>query len=507
MILGFGLLSLSGAAAQEAAPWPTTGWLTATPESQGLDSALLAGVYESIAEKYPNYHSLLVIRHGYLVAEMYRYPYSAETLHDQRSITKSNTATLTGIAVADGAIAGIDAPLLSFFPNQNIANVDERKEAVTVGNLLTMTSGLEWDENSSIGRMVFTSDWTAWMLDRAVTREPGTRFNYCSGCSNLLAALVENATGQPLAEYAAAKLYSPLGITNFQWDREPGGHTTGGFGLHMAPRDMAKLGYLYLHQGEWDGAQIVPADWVAAATAPQAPVSPADGFNYGYQWWLPATDEAQAYYFAAQGYGGQTIYVRPDLDLIVVATAGGIDFGRDTFPLISEYIVPAAADAPLPENPDALARLQAAIDSLQQPQPSDAAELPATAAAISGKYYDFGFPPFYSGWKQFDWQQMGLAFEQGSPEAALLLTLDNDQSVELPIGLDGLPRLTELPGFGLLSLQGSWTAPDSFKLGIQILGLPEDYSLLAQFTDAEMHVVFQEALGGDMHALVGRLGG
>jgi CubicO group peptidase (beta-lactamase class C family) len=201
------VLLFSPLAAQEAVPWPTDGWLTATPESQGMDAALLAEAYEAIQNNDLDIHSLLVIRHGYLVAEMYSYPYTADTLHDQRSITKSNTATMIGIAIHDGAISGVDATMLSFFPNQAITNVDARKRAITIKDMLTMSSGLDSDDATTFRDMVSSADWTAWMLNRPVTEEPGTRFNYSSGSTNLLAAIVEQATGQPLPRLASEKLY------------------------------------------------------------------------------------------------------------------------------------------------------------------------------------------------------------------------------------------------------------------------------------------------------------
>lgn len=503
MILCLSLLGLSGAAAQADSPFPTDGWLTSTPELQGIDSGVLAGAYEAVQEHGLNLHSLLVIRHGYLVAEMYRYPYTADTLHDQRSVTKSNVATLVGIAINEGAISGIDAPLLSFFPDQTVENVDARKQAITLENMLTMSSGLQWDESRDILPMVSNPDWAAWMLNRSVVEEPGTHFNYSSASTNLLAAVVENATGQALADYASAKLYGPLGITHFRWDREPGGHTLGGFGLNMTPRDMAKLGYLYLHHGEWDGAQIVPAEWVAAATSPQAPVNPQDDLTYGYQWWMPADDAGQPA-FMALGYGGQLIYVLPELDMVVVATAGGVDFDADIFPLVNDFVIPAAAaDAPLPENAEAQARLQAAIDALQQPHPQPVPELPDMATAISGNSYKFSFPSFYSGWREFGWKSMGLTFDTESAEATFTVGLLDGQTAVLPVGMDGVPRVGEQLGNDFLALRGTWMTPDTFALELQFLGLPEHWVLMTQYADDEMRITFQELVTGESRTLIG----
>ena len=491
-------------AAQVDVPWPTDGWLTATPESQGMDSTLLAEVYEAIRDNDLDIHSLLVIRQGYVVAEMYRYPYTAETLNDQRSITKSNTATMVGIAINDGAISGVDATMLSFFPDQFIANVDARKEAITIRDMLTMSSGLDSDDDTTFFDMVSSSDWTSWMLNRPVIAEPGARFIYSSGSTSLLAAIIEQATGRPLSDYAAERLYGPLGITNFQWNREIGGvgHTSGGFGLHMTSRDMAKLGYLYLHHGEWDGVQIIPADWVVASTSIQAPTPPGNSPNYGYQWWISSDDEPVAS-FTARGYGGQLLYVAPELDLVVVFTAGLIDSDAYTFPLIYDHILPAtSSDSALPDNPDGLARLQAAIDSLQNPLPQPVPELPDMAKTISGKTYAFNFAPFYSGFRSIGWKTLALTFSEGSPEAVLTDDV-GDFVLYLPIGMDAVPRMAEIPGWGTTVMRGRWTAPDTFIVNLDVLGLPEHYTMAMRFVDDQMLVTFSELLSGQQVQLEG----
>jgi CubicO group peptidase (beta-lactamase class C family) len=489
---------------REDVPWPTDGGSTAKPESQGIDSTELAAAYEDIHDDDHDIHSLLVIRHGYLVAEMYRYPYTADVRHDQRSITKSNTATMMGIAISDGAISGLDAKLLSFFPDQTIANVDARKQAVTIKDMLTMSSGLDWDEETSFREMVSSSDWTAWMLNCPVTEEPGTRFNYNTGSTSLLAAIIEQATGRPLSDYAAEKLYGPLGITNFQWNREIGGvgHTSGGFGLHMTPRDMAKLGYLYLHHGEWDGAQIVPAEWVTASISPQIPTSREDNFKYGYQWWISSGDEPVAS-FMARGYGGQLIYGAPELDLIVVFTAGLLDSDAYTFPLIYDHILPAiSSDSALPDNSEGLARLQTAIDTLQVPSQQPVPELPDMAKTISGTKYVFNFTPFWSGFRQFGWQTMALTFTEGSSEAVLTDGVD-DFVMELSIGMDAVPRMAEIPDWGTTVMRGAWTAPDTYLINLDVLGLPEHCTMAMRFGNDHMLVMFSELLSGQQVQLEG----
>jgi CubicO group peptidase (beta-lactamase class C family) len=316
--------------------WPTDGWRTSSPEAQGMDGEELAQVLESVREQGMNLHSLLIIRNGFLVSESYFQNYDQERKHELYSITKSFVATLVGIAVDQGTISGVDQKVTGFFPDETFENNDERKAAMTLENVLTMTTGLDWEEGDmAYARLYQSRDWVKHMLDMPIIDLPGSRFNYCSGCSHLLSAIIQRQAGMSTQEFAERRLFKPLGIEDYSWSSDANGIAVGGWGLQLTPRDMAKLGYLYLHDGNWDGQQIVSTAWVEEATSQHIETED-EGYGYGYQWWTYSPLEA----YAAIGMGGQTIIVVPDLDLIVVTTAQ-MDGSEAIFRLVEEMIVPS----------------------------------------------------------------------------------------------------------------------------------------------------------------------
>ncbi len=324
------------AAATADVYWPTDGWRTSSPEAQGMDSQKLAQMIEAIKQESLDLDSLLVIRNGYMVSEHYFSYYNEAMQHELYSCTKSFTATLVGIAIDQGYIDNIDHRVTDYFPDESFENQDTRKQAMTLDNLLTMTSGLDWDEgDATYSAMYRSADWVKYVLDKPMKEAPGSQFVYCSGCSHILSAIVQHVTPSGVREFAKNHLFDPLGITNFTWGGDASGIPIGGWGLRITPRDMAKLGYLYLHHGQWDGQQIVSEAWAKAATEQHTTT---DGdFGYGYQWWtVPSLNG-----YSALGRFGQTIFVAPDLNLIVVTTAPSLEDHDPIFMLIESYIVPS----------------------------------------------------------------------------------------------------------------------------------------------------------------------
>jgi CubicO group peptidase (beta-lactamase class C family) len=316
--------------------WPTEAWRSSTPEEQGMDPRLLAQMLADIQQRDLNLHSLLIVRNGYLVSETYFEPYRQDTKHDLYSCTKSFVSTLIGIALDQGYIEGIDGRMVDFFPDRTFANLDQAKEDITLEDVLTMRSGLDWqDTDPTFGAMYQSRDWVKFVLDKPMVLPPGSQFNYCSGCSHLLSAALQQTTGMRTRDFAEQVLFEPLGISNVDWESDPSGVPIGGWGMRLTPRDMAKLGYLYLRDGKWEGQQIVSAGWVERAT--QRHTETDGDLGYGYQWWTYPSLNA----YAALGRYGQTIFVIPGSDLVVVTTAGMEDHD-DIFQLIEDYIVPAA---------------------------------------------------------------------------------------------------------------------------------------------------------------------
>ena len=203
-----------------------------------------------------SFDSLLVVRHGRIVTKAYYAPYTGDIPHEIFSSTKAITGTLLGMVYKDGLLDRLDHPMLDFFSDRHIANIDERKKAITVQNLLDMTSGLDWDQGFEGGKqqtmqdMYRASNLIQFILDRPMAHPPGEVFNYSNGNPDLISAIITRLTGKPAEDYARDKLFAPPGIADWHWDRDPQGLTIGDGMLFLLPRDMAKIGYLYLHHGE-----------------------------------------------------------------------------------------------------------------------------------------------------------------------------------------------------------------------------------------------------------------
>jgi CubicO group peptidase (beta-lactamase class C family) len=320
--------------------WPTEAWRVSTPEEQDMDAALLQQMLDAIDDQFLNIDSVIVVRNGYIVLEKYYSPYRQKDPHDTWSITKSVVSALVGIAIQAGYIPSVDDPVLDYFPERTFENNDARKRAITVEHLLTLSSGLAWDWDD----MVSSRDWVQYTLDQPMHVEPGTEFFYSSGDAHLLSAILQAATGLNTRDFAQRYLFDPLGISDVTWKTDLEGIAKGGWGLAMKPRDMAKLGYLYLNQGAWDGQQIIPARWIEASTTRHIqvpePVEPWDLYM-GYLWWVHGDGP-----YAAHGMKGQFIYVIPELDLVVVFTSDITDakFAQPQL-LIRDYVIPAVSPA------------------------------------------------------------------------------------------------------------------------------------------------------------------
>ena len=303
-----------------------------------MEAGKLAEMLDAIQEQHLNLHSLLVIRNGYLVSETYFGSHQQDTRHETYSVTKSFVATLIGMAIDKGYIDGVEHRIVDFFPERTLANLDEQKEAMTLNDVLTMRSGLDWQEGeAAYGAMYRSPDWVQFMLDKPMVWPPGSQFNYCSGCSHLLSAILQQTTGMNTRDFAEEYLFEPMGVSNAVWDTDGAGIPIGGWGLQMTPREMAKLGHLYLHHGEWEGQQIVSASWVEEATKEHTQAE--DEWGYGYQWWTYPPLGA----YAAWGLYGQTIFVIPESDLVVVTTAE-MDNDDEITELVEKYIVPAVRE-------------------------------------------------------------------------------------------------------------------------------------------------------------------
>lgn len=322
--------------------WPTKNWSRSRPERQGMDAGLLDQAAQIIAAEMPDVTGLLVIRHGYIVQEQYfGDTYGKNDPIKIRSITKSFAGTLIGIALAEGKLDGLDQRIGELIPDRIPSTADPGTPDITLRHLLTMTSGWEWDIGTDYERLIASKNWAALTLSRPIVYEPGTFYAYNTGGSHLLSVILAKVTGQDTAEYAQEKLFDPLGIERPTWERSPQKEAVGGFGLEVTARDLAKLAYLYLNEGRWDGKQIAPADFVRAATSYQSSGDSTGYAAYGYQWWVAEVGGNPSFF--GLGFGGQYLYVVPALDLIAVIVAGFEEPPPVTIhrPVIENVIVPA----------------------------------------------------------------------------------------------------------------------------------------------------------------------
>jgi CubicO group peptidase (beta-lactamase class C family) len=326
-------------------------WVTSSPEEQGMDSRKLEAMMAYIDEHDMAVDSVVVVRHGRIVFEKYGPGYTPSRRHPLYSVTKSVTSMLVGIAIDQGFIEGLDVPVTRLLPDYASANPDPRREQITLENLLTMSDGIDWreheysyeDQRNIVGQAELSADAVQFVLDQPMARAPSEAWAYNSGASILLGAILEEATGRNLVLFAREVLFDPIGVGTVYWEQMSDGHYQTGGGLHMAPRDMARLGYLMLHNGNWNGEQIVPAEWVARST--RTHYQAYGPYGYGYQWWiLPA---GQGY--RAEGLYQQYIYVLPEADMVVVVTAdirGGSLHSVDG--LVNALVLPACTDLPQP---------------------------------------------------------------------------------------------------------------------------------------------------------------
>jgi len=296
------------------------GWVTSSPEEQGMRSTILNGLFAHLEKGYAD--GVVIVRHGVIVAEE---DYNVRgDKHQLHSVTKSVTSALIGIAIDNGFIESVDQKVLDFFPDKEFSNLDSRKESMTLEHLLTMTSGLCWPE-SSIGyespddladQMLLRADSVQFILDPPMVAEPGTSFNYNSGASHLLSHIIQRTTGYSTLKFAQKYLFDPLDIrpADVVWNTDYQGVVRGHSHLFLSPRSMAKIGQLYLNKGTWNGKQIISEEWIINTTTNTVGLSHGGSDLYGYQWWVYND------FYAARGLGGQFIYVLPEEDMVVSFT-------------------------------------------------------------------------------------------------------------------------------------------------------------------------------------------
>jgi CubicO group peptidase (beta-lactamase class C family) len=346
------------------------GWVTATPESVGFEPRQLCAIGNAVRHgRLRNLHGVVVVRQGRLVFEQYftgrdqrwgsplgDVTFGPETLHDVRSVTKSIVSLLYGIAQAQGQVGSIDRPLLDAFPEFADLRTEPARMRILVKHALTMTMGTEWNEDLPYSdprngerQMEAAADRYRFVLDRPLVAAPGERWNYNGGATAVIAKLVSRGTGRPLLDFAQQHLFAPLGITDVDWVTDRTGEAKAAAGLRLRPRDLAKVGQLVLQQGRWGEQEVIPGSWLQEATTAQAQTDRV--WRYGYQWWLGGSPfgDAQTPWVAGFGLGGQRLFIVPELELVVVVTAGNYDNpdqGRLPIAILNQFVLPALIGAP-----------------------------------------------------------------------------------------------------------------------------------------------------------------
>jgi CubicO group peptidase (beta-lactamase class C family) len=434
-------------------------------------------------------HSLLVVRRGVVVLDASFYPFTPGGRHDVASITKSVTSILVGAAVNSNTLTFtkrmVDA--ISSAPPAS----DGRRDHITVEHLLGMQSGFDCGFGRSERELVAmkaSAQWIAYALQMPMRTEPGTEFGYCSPNYHLLSEIVQHASGLRLDEYARQALFGPLGIADVNWPRDPQEVTRGWGDLQLQPRDLAKLGFLYLHGGRWQGRQIVSPDWVARSTKPRVKSGARD--LYGYGWWT--NTDAPPGFFEAIGRGGQRLSVWPDKDLVVVMLGGGYEPG-----IIGQQLLRAlVADTALAPSPEGAERLRDAIAVVATPPVPSPESRSVLEPAISGRTYGIDA-------NGLGLQRFSITFEPDRDAVAWLEL--RDQTLVLPVGLDGRFRIADQAIDGIRpGARGAWRTSSEFVLEVDLIGKIDHYTLDITFEGENVRVELSERTGLMQQTLQGR---
>lgn len=451
--------------------WPTNGWRTSTPEEQGFDSSKLAKGIQSLQDNQAEIDSLLIIRNGYVVLDAHFDPYDGKFPHDLASVTKSVMTTLIAIAADQGKL-DLNQPMITFFPDRKIANLDERKERITVWHLARMVNGMESGcygaDEPTLDTMRSQPDWIQAALDRPMVSEPGKKFCYDSPGMHLLSAILQETTGMTAFEFAQQNLFEPLGIQNAIWESDPQGYTRGWGDLHLLPEELAKIGYLWLHRGNWDGKQIVSEAWVLDSVKAHSKFIEPD-FGYGNGWWISNAD------YQASGRGGQRVRVIASRNTIVVVTAANDDYSK-----IDPWLTPMLISIKdtLPSNPNGLAMLNEVLTTIEQgPASIETAYVPEIAGLVSGKTYLCDTNPVGLETARIDFNDQ---------KQAMLFVKMNGKDMNFTIGVDGNYRVTP-EGTGY---RGYWVNEQTFQFVVFNIGV-ESREVI--FNDNSMEIIIPEA--------------
>jgi CubicO group peptidase (beta-lactamase class C family) len=481
------------AAAASAAPAPAPSARSlprSSPEAQGIPSSAILAFVEAAEKKVDALHSLMVVRHGQVVAEGWWTPYAEGDPHVLYSLSKSFTSTAVGLAIAEGKLK-LDDGVLAAFPDDAPAVAGDNLKALRVRDLLAMSTGhhaeaidgFPFDADDSLPRL---------FLALPLAHKPGTHFVYNTPATYMLSAMVQKATGSSVLDYLRPRLFEPLGIENPQWDADKRGVSLGGFGLRVRTEDVARFGQLYLQKGEWQGRRLLPADWVEAATARQV----SNGSNpqsdweqgYGYQFW-----RCRHGLYRGDGAFGQFCIVMPEQDAVIAITSGTRDMAG-VMNLAWEHLLPAMGKSALPADDATAGKLSAKLASLVLP-PQAGQATSRLAARVSGRRYVF---------PANDEKLESVSLEVDRRGAVTLVTRAAGADSRLPVAHAKWGESVRLPLASLggraerAAASGAWTAEDAFTVQVAFHETPFVATAVLRFKgdevafEREMNVAFGE---------------
>ena len=346
LIAGDSVLVLS----DEITYFPDDAWTATTPDEQGMSSTVLDEMMQFINDSEAAIRGLVVTRNGYIVKERYWSYNNENSTRHIFSCTKSFTGALVGIAIKEGFIDNVSQKVLDFFPHMTIDNMDARKEAMTLEHVLTMTTGLDWNEwnisyshpdNMYNQMFAISGNAIQFFLDLPTVYDPGEHWVYTTGASHLLSAIIQETTGMSTRDFAEEYLFDPLNMTIGGWGVDIQGIHIGGTLLYVTPRAMAKLGLLYLNNGTWDGQEIIPEEYVTQSIYPHTGALYLDP-DYGYQWWI----DSDAGQYSARGSEGQYIHVLPEYNVVISITANADEPGENVEEDIVEFVIDSILEGP-----------------------------------------------------------------------------------------------------------------------------------------------------------------
>ncbi len=458
-----------------------------SPEQQGISSSSLMQFFDAVDSQLHELHSVMLLRHGSVVAEGWWAPYGRALPHMMFSLSKSFTSTAVGIAIAEGRFS-LDDPVLSFFPDETPAEVSEFLAAMRVRHLLSMSTGQAVDTMMSMGPRE-DGKWTKGFFEVPVLHAPGTHFLYNTGATYMLSAIVQKTTGMKLLDYLEPRLFAPLGIEKATWQESPQGISTGGFGLSVKTEDIARFGQLYLQKGLWQVKQIVPAAWVEEATSFQ--VSNGDNAasdwnqGYGYQFWRCLHNA-----YRGDGAFGQYCIVMPEQDAVLVIT-GGIADMQPPLNLVWDILLPAMGHEALPDDDAAHDRLTAKLSALALPPVQGAASSPLSDT-VSGRVYMLDTN---------DMRLESIAVDLTESLCTLKVkTAAGEETIRCGYGVWQMGHTTLFNEPWILkalpiATSGAWTADDTFTMIVRLYETPFFQTIVCHFNEDDLTVSVRVNVG------------